>query len=327
MDRHRVVALVNRPQSPFELSCAAEVFGTLRPDLPDAYAFEVCTERPGPVPATVGCPMFVEAGLDALERADTVVVPGWQPVDGAVPTAVLDALRAAHRRGARIVSICTGAFVLARAGLLDGRRATTHWRHTDRLAAEYPEAEVDPDVLYVDHGDVATSAGGGAGIDLCLHLVRRDHGAAHAARIARDMVLPPHREGSQLQYAVLPVPARAADESLAPLLDWASAHLHTPLTLDRLAAHAGVSGRTLARRFTDQLGVSPGQWLLRRRVDAARVLLEETDLPVEAVAARVGLASAVNLRRRFRAALGTTPGAYRRTFGEPPRRSPARTAP
>ncbi|GGP32569.1 AraC family transcriptional regulator [Streptomyces melanogenes] len=321
------MALVNRPQSPFELSCAAEVFGTLRPDLPDAYTFEVCAERPGPIPATVGCPMFVEAGLDALERADTVVVPGWQPVDGAVPTAVLDALRGAHRRGARIVSICTGAFVLARAGLLDGRRATTHWRHTDRLAAEYPEAEVDPDVLYVDHGDVATSAGGGAGIDLCLHLVRRDHGAAHAARIARDMVLPPHREGSQLQYAALPVPARAADESLAPLLDWASAHLHTPLTLDRLAAHAGVSGRTLARRFTDQLGVSPGQWLLRRRVDAARVLLEETDLPVEAVAARVGLASAVNLRRRFRTALGTTPGAYRRTFGEPPRRSPARTAP
>ncbi|WP_406340937.1 GlxA family transcriptional regulator [Streptomyces sp. NBC_00648] len=327
MDRHRVVALINPPQSPFELACAAEVFGTVRPDLPEAYAFEVCTERPGPVPVTVGCAMFVEAGLDALRTADTVVVPGWQPVGGAVPTAVLDALRAAHLRGARIVSICTGAFVLARAGLLDGRRATTHWLRTDRLAAEYPEVEVDPDVLYVDHGDVATSAGGGAGIDLCLHLVRSDLGAAHAARIARSMVLPPHREGSQLQYAALPVPARTADASLAPLLEWADARLHTPLTLDRLAAHAGLSGRTLARRFTDQLGVSPGQWLLRRRVDAARVLLEETDLPVEAIAARVGLASAVNLRRRFRTALGTTPGAYRRTFGEARGGSSARAAP
>ncbi|MFF1478428.1 GlxA family transcriptional regulator [Streptomyces sp. NPDC058301] len=327
MDRHRVVALINPPQSPFELACAAEVFGAVRPDLPDAYTFEVCTERPGPVPTTVGCPMLVEAGLGALETADTVVVPGWQPVGGAVPEAVLDALRAAHRRGARIVSICTGAFVLARAGLLDGRRATTHWRRTDQLATEHPEVEVDPDVLYVDHGDVATSAGSGAGIDLCLHLVRTDHGAAHAARIARSMVLPPHREGSQLQYAAPPVPARAADESLAPLLEWADARLHTPLTLDRLAAHAGLSGRTLARRFNGQLGVSPGQWLLRRRIDAARVLLEETGLPVEAIATRVGLASAVNLRRRFRTALGTTPGAYRRTFGKAPGGSSARAAP
>jgi AraC family transcriptional activator FtrA len=315
MNLHRVVALLSPPQSPFELACAAEVFGTVPQDVPARYSFRICAERPGPLRTTVGYAMLVDAGLAALREADTVIVPGWQPPGAPVPPTVTEALRAAHRRGARIVAICTGAFVLARAGLLDGRRATTHWRGTAQLAAAFPEVRVDPDVLYVDHGDVATSAGTGAGIDLCLHLVRTDHGAAYAAQIARNMVLPPHREGSQLQYATQPAPARA-DESLAPLLEWAACRLDTPLTLGRLAERAGLSSRTLARRFTEQLGTSPGQWLLGRRIDAARVLLERTDLPVEAIATRVGLASAVNLRRRFRAHLGTTPGAYRRTFGE-----------
>ena len=315
MNLHRVVALLNPPQSPFELACAAEVFGTVVQDVPARYSFRICAERPGPLETTVGYTMLVDAGLAAVQEADTVVVPGWQPPGTPVPPTVTGALRAAHRRGARIVAICTGAFVLARAGLLDGRRATTHWRSTAQLAATFPELEVDQDVLFVDHGDVATSAGTGAGIDLCLHLVRADHGAAYAAQVARNMVLPPHREGSQLQYAAQPAPARA-DESLAPLLEWATSRLDTRLPLGRLAEHAGVSSRTLARRFTEQLGVSPGQWLLGRRLDAARVLLEQTDLPVEAIATRVGLASAVNLRRRFRAHLGTTPGAYRRTFGE-----------
>ncbi|MER7845731.1 helix-turn-helix domain-containing protein [Kitasatospora sp. NPDC096077] len=312
--RHRVVALLGAPQAPFELACAAEAFGTEWPGLPAHYELILCTEHPGPLPTTLGVPLLLEHDLTALERADTVVVPGWQPPGSPAPPAVLDALRAAHARGARIVSICTGAFVLAQAGLLDGRRATTHWARTAQLAAQYPALEVERDVLYVDHGDVATSAGSGAGIDLCLHLLRRDHGAAYAAQVARHMVLPPHREGSQLQYAAAPVPARA-DESLAPLLDWAERHLGERLTLEGLAARAGLSARTLARRFAEQLGTSPGQWLLARRIDAARALLERTDLPVEAVAARVGLASAVNLRRRFHAALGTTPGAYRRTFG------------
>ncbi|MFD8707331.1 helix-turn-helix domain-containing protein [Kitasatospora sp. NPDC059648] len=321
--RHRVVALLGAPQAPFELACAAEAFGTERAGLPTYYDFALCTEAPGPLPTTLGVPLLVEDGLEALERADTVVVPGWQPPGSPAPAAVLDALRTAHARGARIVSICTGAFVLAQAGLLDGRRATTHWARTAQLATQHPALEVDQDVLYVDHGDVATSAGSGAGIDLCLHLLRRDHGAAYAAQVARHMVLPPHREGSQLQYAAAPVPARA-DESLAPLLEWAQERLGERLTLDGLAARAGLSGRTLARRFTEQLGTSPGQWLLARRIDAARALLEQTDLPVEAVAARVGLASAVNLRRRFRTALGTTPGAYRRTFGttDPPSPTP-----
>ncbi|SFB45693.1 transcriptional regulator, AraC family with amidase-like domain [Amycolatopsis marina] len=315
MRPHRVVALLNPPQSPFELACATEVFGTVLPDVPARYSFRVCAERAEPLPTTAGYAMLVDADLAALREADTVVVPGWQPPGAPVPQTVTEALRAAHRRGARIIAICTGAFVLAEAGLLDGRRATTHWRRTAQFTAAFPQVEVDPDVLYVDHGDVATSAGTGAGIDLCLHLVRCDHGAAYAAQVARNMVLPPHREGSQLQYATQPAPARA-DESLAPLLEWATSHLDHPLSLDRLAERAGLSSRTLARRFTEQLGDSPGKWLLRQRLDAARVLLEQTDLPVESIATRVGLISAVNLRRRFRTHLGTTPGAYRRTFSQ-----------
>ncbi|MEU4362242.1 helix-turn-helix domain-containing protein [Promicromonospora sp. NPDC023987] len=316
MSLHRVVALLNAPQSPFELACASEVFGTIHQDAPARYDFRICAERPGPVQTTVGYAMVVDTGLSALQEADTVVVPGWQPHGAPVPSAVTEALQAAHRRGARVVAICTGAFVLAQAGLLDGRRATTHWRHTARLAAAFPEVQVDQDVLYVDHGDVATSAGTGAGIDLCLQLVRSDHGAAYAAQIARNMVLPPHREGSQLQYAAAPVPVRV-DESLAPLVEWVASRLGSRLTVGRLAERAGVSSRTLARRFTEQLGTSPGQWLLNQRLDAARVLLEQTDLPVEAIATRVGLVSATNLRRRFRAHLGTTPGTYRRTFSDP----------
>jgi len=315
MNRHRVVALLNAPQSPFELACAGEVFGTIPPGMPARYHFRICAERPGPLQTTVGYTLHVDAGLAALHEADTVVIPGWQPPGTSVPPTVIEALRAAHQRGTRIVAICTGAFVLAQAGLLDGRSATTHWRHTAQLAATFPKVQVDPAVLYVDHGDVATSAGTGAGIDLCLHLLRSDHGAAYAAEIARNMVLPPHREGSQLQYATQPAPART-DESLAPLLEWATSRLDTPLTVDRLAERAGVSSRTLTRRFTEQLGTSPGQWLLDQRLDATRVLLEQTNLPVDAIATRVGLASAVNLRRRFRAHLGTTPGAYRQTFGE-----------
>jgi AraC family transcriptional activator FtrA len=315
MRRHRVVALLNPPQSPFELACAAEVFGTVRPEVPAYYDFTVCAQDPGPLPTTLGYAMVVEAGLAALQEADTIIVPGWEPPGGPVPPAILAALRAAHRRRTRIVSICTGAFVLARAGLLDGRRATTHWRRAGELATAFPAVQVDPDVLYVDHDDVATSAGTGAGIDLCLHLVRTDHGAAYAGQVARSMVLPPHREGSQRQYAIQPAPARP-DDSLAALLEWATARLGTPLTLAVLAGRAGLSSRSLARRFAGQLGVSPGQWLLRQRLDAARALLEETDLPVDAIASRAGLASAANLRRRFRTAYGTTPGAYRRAFGQ-----------
>ncbi|MGW1976139.1 helix-turn-helix domain-containing protein [Streptomyces sp. NPDC001889] len=310
---HRVVALVHPPQSTFELACAAEVFGIERPGLPVRYAFGVCAEHPGPVPTPAGYDMLVTDGLDALDRADTVVVPGWLPIGEPPSPAVLRALLRAHARGARVVSICSGAAVPARAGLLDGRRATTHWALAEEFATRFPAVRLDPDVLYVDHGDVATSAGAGAGIDLCLHLVRRDQGARYAAQVARNMVMPPHREGGQLQYAAPPHPAQI-DGTLAPLLEWATGRLGEELTLTGLAARAGVSPRTLARRFTDQLGTSPGQWLLAQRITAARELLETSDLPVEAVARRTGLSSATNLRRRFLTTLGTTPGAYRRAF-------------
>ncbi|WP_328536516.1 helix-turn-helix domain-containing protein [Streptomyces sp. NBC_00344] len=311
---HRIAALVHPPQSTFELACAAEVFGQPRPGMPSHYAFLVCTEHPGQVATSAGYAMHIDDGLGAMEEADTIVLPGAYPPAGTGSPAVLDAVRRAHRRGARIVSLCSGAFLLAAAGLLDGRRAATHWRMADDFAALFPAVLLDRDVLYVDHGDVATSAGSGAAIDLCLHLVRKDFGAAHADRIARHMVMPPHREGGQLQYAA--TPARTPD-SLAPLLDWAAGRLAEPLPVAVLAARAGVSSRTLARRFAEQLGTGPGQWLLARRIAAAQALLEETDVPVETVAARVGLSSATNLRRRFHQALGTTPAAYRRTFRRP----------
>ncbi|MFF7637726.1 GlxA family transcriptional regulator [Kitasatospora sp. NPDC008050] len=310
---HRVVALVRPVQSTFELGCAVEVFGTERPGVPQHYDFGTCTETPGPVPTTGGYAMSVSQDLSALESADTVIIPGWLPLEEPLSERVRHALLRAHARGARLATICSGVFALARTGLLDGRSATTHWARAEQLRREFPRVRVEPHRLYVDHGDVATSAGAGAGIDLCLHLVRRDHGAAFAAMLARHMVMQPHREGGHAQYAPPPLPG----EALGGLLDWADERLGAPLSVDRLAAHLGVSPRTLARRFADQLGTSPGAWLLSRRLAAARTLLEETDLPVEAIAARVGLTSAVNLRRRFRAQAGTTPGAYRRAFRVP----------
>jgi AraC family transcriptional activator FtrA len=305
---HRVVALVRPVQSTFELGCAAEVFGTPRAEVPQHYEFSVCTETPGPVPTTAGYPISVSQGLSALASADTVIIPGWLPVEAPLSARVRRALLRAHGRGARLVTICSGVFALARTGLLDGRSATTHWARAAQLQREFPQVSVETDVLYVDHGDVATSAGAGAGIDLCLHLVRQDHGAAHAALLARHMVMPPHREGGQAQYAP------PSFDALDGLAEWAAARLGSPLSVADLAAHLNVSPRTLARRFADQLGTSPGAWLLGRRVAEARALLEETDLPVDAIATRVGLVSAVNLRRRFRALVGTTPGAYRRAF-------------
>jgi AraC family transcriptional activator FtrA len=314
---HRVVAVVNPPQSLFELAIVSEVFGTERPGVEVSYEFSMCTLRPGPVATLSGYSLAVPHGLERLERADTVVVPGWEPTGAEAPAEVLEALVTAHARGARLVSICTGAFVLAQTGLLDGRRATTHWRHSAQLAAQHPLVVVEDDVLFVDHGDVATSAGTAAGLDLCLHLVRSDHGAAVATTVARHMVMPPRREGDQRQYAVRATPSLPPG-SLAELLDWMGENLGSPLSLADVARRAHLSPRTLDRRFRDQLGVSPGRWLLRRRVDAARELLETTDHTVDAIAARVGLSSATNLRRRFLDVVGTTPTDYRRTFAAPP---------
>lgn len=311
---HRVVALLRPPQAPFPLACATEVFGDHGPAIPARYAFELCTEHPGPVRTGAGYDMVVTTGLEALERADTVLVPGWhQPPGTEAPPAVVAAIRAAHRGGARVVGLCSGAFLLAAAGLLDGRRAATHWARAAELATRFPQVRVDPAVLYVDHGDVATSAGSAAGVDLCLHLVSSDQGAAYAMRVARQLVMPPHREGCQLQYAELPTSGPVAD-SLAPLLEWLSGRLDQPVSVAEMAVRSQVSARTLTRRFSEQLGISPGRWLLDRRIAATRALLEETDLSVETIAGRVGLSSAVNLRRRFHEALRTTPAAYRRAF-------------
>ncbi|MGK5683588.1 GlxA family transcriptional regulator [Actinoplanes sp. URMC 104] len=306
---HRVVALVRPVQSTFELGCAVEVFGTPRAGVPQRYEFDVCTETPGLVPTTAGYEMAVSRDLSALDTADTVIVPGWLPVEAPLSDTVRTALLKAHARGARLVTICSGVFALARTGLLDGRSATTHPGRAEQLQREFPRVTVQPHRVYVDHGDVATSAGAGAGLELCLHLVRTDQGPAHAALLARHMVLPPYRPAAS---------APPAAEALDDLLDWAGERLGTPLTVDDLAARVGVSPRTLARRFADQLGTSPSAWLLTRRVTAARLLLEETDLPVEAIAARVGLSSALNLRRRFRDQVGATPGAYRRAYRAAP---------
>ncbi|WP_329017759.1 GlxA family transcriptional regulator [Streptomyces sp. NBC_00690] len=311
---HRVVALLQPPQSTFLLACAAEVFADHGPAIPARYTFEVCTEQPGLLRTQSGYDMLVTQGLDTVERADTVLIPGWQQAPGVeIPPEVIAAVRQAHRRGARIVGLCSGAFVLAAAGLLDGRRAATHWARAAELDARFHRVQVDPAVLYVDHGDVATSAGSAAAVDVCLHLVRADQGSAYALRIARQMVMPPHREGCQLQYAELPTSGPVAD-SLAPLLEWLAGRLDQPVSVAEMAARSQVSARTLTRRFTEQLGISPGRWLLDRRIAATRALLEETDLPVESIARRVGLSSAVNLRRRFHEALRTTPAAYRRAF-------------
>ncbi len=279
------------------------------------YDVAPCAPEPGPVPTTSGFPLLVERGLDALAEADTVIVPGLDPQRWPPPDAVLDALRAAHERGARVASICTGAFVLGAAGLLDGRRATTHWRYAQRLREMYPRTEVDPDVLYVDEGDLLTSAGVAAGIDLCLHLLRRDHGCAAANAAARQTVVAPHRSGGQAQFIEQAVPEHD-DGGLEATRAWALERLEHPLTVAQLAHHACTSERTFARRFRAETGTTPLRWLHTQRIDRARRLLEASELPVETVAQRCGFGSAAVLRQHFRRATATTPTAYRRTFGD-----------
>jgi AraC family transcriptional activator FtrA len=266
-----------------------------------------------------GFDLVAPHGLEAIRRADTVVVPGVGDLDAPYPAAALDALRAAAARGARVMSICTGAFALAHAGLLDGRRATTHWSEADELASAFPAVDVDATVLYVDEGQVLTSAGVAAGIDLSLHVVRRDHGAERAAAIAREMVVAPHREGGQAQFLTRPIeraPAEAGPHSagLQATRAWALEHLAEPLTVARMARHAAVSPRTFARRFVEETGTTPAQWLLEQRTRAAQELLEHTDLAIEQVAAHAGFGTTSGLREHLRRRLQTTPTAYRRAF-------------
>ena len=303
----------------FELGVAAEVFALPRPELEVDwwYEFSVCAERPGV--AAVAGRLRSRGGARprrARARADTIILPGTPDVHGDPSAQVVDALLAAHARGARLVSICSGAFVLAATGLLDGRRAATHWRYAPLLARRYPRVVVEPDVLYVDGDDLLTSAGTAAGIDLCLHLVRTDHGADVANRVARRMVVAAHRDGGQAQFIDLPVPARPADDPVARAMEWALGRLPERIGVEELARYAHLSPRQFSRRFRTATGASPGAWLLRRRLDAALPLLESSDEPVEHVAARVGFPTPAAFRRHFARAYGVPPSAWRRSFAE-----------
>jgi transcriptional regulator GlxA family with amidase domain len=307
-DPAKVVALVFSGVVAFDLATPAQVFGhrTER----RRYEFVVATPRPGEVPTSTGFSIVAAHGLEALAGADTVIVPGHDDVAREWPADALDALR---RFDGRLVSICTGAFVLAAAGLLDGRRATTHWNDAARLAELHPRVDVDPDVLYVEDGRILTSAGVAAGIDLCLHLVRQDHGAAHANAVARRIVVAPHRSGGQAQFVERPLPP-AREDGLERTRSWALERLGEPLSVAAMARHALMSERSFARRFRAETGTTPLRWLIDQRVAHARRLLERTDLPVEAVAAECGFGTPVGLREHFGRAVHTTPTAYRRAF-------------
>ncbi|WP_406368895.1 helix-turn-helix domain-containing protein [Streptomyces sp. NBC_00647] len=295
----------------FELALAYEVFGSAPDAVPGPwYDIAVC----GPDAVRVGRFLLEpDHGLDHLARADTVIVPGWADVDRDPPADLVDAVRAAHEAGARIASLCTGAFVLAAAGLLDGKRATTHWAHTQELAVRHPQVQVDPDVLYVDNGSVLTSAGKAAAMDLCLHLVRLDHGSSVANSVARRLVVPPHRDGGQAQFVTTPVPARD-NHPLAELFPWVIERLDHPLTVEDLARQARMSSRNLGRHFRSVTGTTPLQWLLTQRIRHAQELLETTDAGVDTIAAATGMGTATTLRRHFNRTVGVPPDAYRRTF-------------
>ncbi|MEU7043181.1 helix-turn-helix domain-containing protein [Streptomyces varsoviensis] len=308
MATHRVAVLALDGVTPLDLGIPTQIFNS-RPETP--YEMTVCA--PGKKAATTaGFTLVADGDMEQVRAADTVIVPGYDPLVRA-PDAVLDILAEARDRGRRVVSICTGAFVLAAAGVLDGLHATTHWKHIDDLERDFPAVAVDRDVLYVDEGDVLTSAGVCCGIDLCLHIVRRDLGAGAANEIARGLVAAPHRDGGQAQYVPAPVPV-AGKTSLSDTRGWALHRLDEPLTLPVLARHAGLSQRTFMRRFTEETGTTPLQWLLNARLGKARELLETTDHPIDRVARDCGLGTAANLRLHFRRALDTTPTAYRRTF-------------
>ena len=313
-DPRRVAVLAYDHLCTFEFGIVVEVFARRRPELNvEWYDLEVCSLERGPIRAMGGIRVEARRGLRGFQQAGTIVIPGWRNADEAPPKALVKALRAAHADGARLVSICSGVFVLAATGLLDGKRVTTHWRYVDRLTSRFPNVRVEPDVLYVDEGSILTSAGSAAGIDLCLHIVRRDYGAEIANQVARRLVMPPHRDGGQTQYVRDPVPSEAAG-GLAPVLAWAQSHLGKPWRVADLARKAAMSGRTFARQFRLQTGTTPHQWLIHQRLLAAQRRLEKTDEAIGQIAEAVGLETAATLRHHFSRVLGTTPTAYRRRF-------------
>lgn len=315
MRPHLVVALAYDRLCTFEFGCVVELFALPRPELGvDWYRFAVCASEPGPVRAAGGIKVQAPYRLTLMDRADTIVIPGWRDPDETPPEPLLKKLRAAHRRGARLCSICSGVFVLAAAGVLDGATVTTHWRYAERLQARYPALRVNPDALYVDAGRIVTSAGSAAGLDMLMHLVRRDHGSAIANRVAQRLVLPPHRDGGQAQFVPRPLPSVGGDR-LAKLIDWMRAHAGQPHTLASLAARAAMSPRTLQRQFRDATGLGPYEWLIRERVGLAKEMIErDPALPVARVAALAGFGSEESLRRHFRRIAATSPAAYRRSF-------------
>lgn len=303
--------------SPFHLSVPCIVFGEDRREggVP-LFTLRVCAWERGSITTTAGFTLSVEHGLEALDEADIIIIPSWRDPDEMPPSELLQRLRAAHSRGARIVGLCLGAFVLAATGLLDGRRASTHWAWAKDLADRYPLVKVDGNVLYVDDGTLTTSAGTAAGIDCCLHVLRQRCGYEAANYVARRLVVPPHRQGSQAQFIDYPMPRRVADDRLGPLLDWMRANLALPQSLDELAARAGMSRRTFTRRFQQLTGATVGSWLLAERIAAAQRLLEATSVSIDRVAETSGFGTGASLRQHFAEVLGLAPGAYRRAFRE-----------
>ncbi|MBB5427767.1 transcriptional regulator GlxA family with amidase domain [Paraburkholderia sp. JPY158] len=313
--RHVVAVVAFDRISPFHLSVPCVVFGEDRRGggVP-AFDFRVCAAETGALATTAGFSIAVTHGLEALADAQTIIVPSWRDPDETPPAALLDALTAAHARGALLVGLCLGAFVLAAAGILDGRPASTHWAWADDFARRYPRVRLDPDVLYVDDGNVLTSAGTAAGLDCCLHVLRKICGARVANHVARRLVVSPHRQGGQAQYVQQPMPPNPRGDRLSGLLDWVSGNLAAPHTLDTLAARALMSRRTFTRRFRLATGSTVGAWLLAQRLARAQQLLESTDESVEAIAASAGFGSAASLRQHFADAFRTSPSAWRREF-------------
>ncbi|MEU8226278.1 helix-turn-helix domain-containing protein [Kribbella sp. NPDC048915] len=319
---HRMAVLVPADFTVFGLGVAIEVFARPRPELDiDWYDVTVCTARPGEVRAMGGLfAATIPHGLDAVESADTVVLPQAESYARPAAPEALEAVRRAYRRGARLVSFCSGAFVLAAAGVLDGRRATTHWQYARALAARYPKVEVDADVLYIDDGQILTSAGTAAGIDLSLHLIRRDHGARVARHVARQLVMAPHRDGGQAQFVTTPVPDPTnMHDGVGQAMEYALANLDMDLDLAQLASIALMSSRNFSRRFREVTGTTPIKWLSNQRLARVRELLEETDLSIERIATETGHGSVVTLRQRFAQELLTSPTAYRRSFRSSPK--------
>ncbi|MFD3596101.1 GlxA family transcriptional regulator [Nocardia sp. NPDC058640] len=308
----------------FETGIVVEVFGLTWSDIDQPwYDLKICTETPDPIRVIGGATLTSPYGLAEFAAADTVVVPSVADPRAQTSPELIDALNLAHSNGSRIVSICSGAFALAAAGLLDGRRATTHWRYADLLRQRYPLVEVDPEPLYTDEGDILTSAGCAAGLDLALHLVRTDLGAAVANAVARRLVIQPHRTGGQAQYIESPLPPEPLDAPIARSLSWALEHLADPLGIPDLARVAGLSPRTYLRHFTRETGSTPSKWLTAQRIQAALAMLETTDAPIEEIATAAGFATPVTFRHHFAKAVRTSPSAYRRTFQTRKSPSPA----